>query len=173
MKRVGHWIAGFTSRTLNRDAVGNERLVYLMQVAEKLPFEKYHTDARYAAKIPVLRSEHCIETVGDNIYGKRDGVIFQIPNRSHQIDAMSKDTGGRFALIGTLFAYFGSAPLVIPDDLRPVIPPGISPHGVETEDPARAEAFVRFVLEHGTGIHARPTSWRSGDNSWQRHRSCR
>src|SRR3989304_5404176 len=60
LKQVGDWIAGFTSKRLNGDQVGCERLIYLMQVAEKLPFEAYHTDPRFAAKIPVLESERCV-----------------------------------------------------------------------------------------------------------------
>ena len=55
-KRVGDWIAGFTSKRLGGDEVGSERLVYLMQIAEKLPFERYHSDPRFVAKIPVLGS---------------------------------------------------------------------------------------------------------------------
>jgi hypothetical protein len=171
-KQVGDWIAGFTSRSLNGDEVGHERLIYLMQVAEKLPFEIYHTDPRFAAKIPVKGSERCIETIGDNIYGRRDGVIFQVPNRSHSEKDIVKDTDGTFALIGTTFAYFGSEPLVIPDEIRPRIPRGQAGHGIRTEDPIRAQAFIDFVLHRGTGIHAQPKSWKTDDVSWQSRRSC-
>ena len=54
-KREGDWIAGFTSRKLNGDAIGEERLVFLMQVAEKIELGNYYTDPRFAAKIPVQR----------------------------------------------------------------------------------------------------------------------
>lgn len=173
-KRVGDWIAGFTSRRLNGDSVGHERLVYLMRVAKKLPFEVYHTDPRFPAKIPVLGSERSVNTVGDNIYGRDDdGEIFQIKNRSHPPEERDKDTGGCFVLIGTTFAYFGSAPLFIPDELRPEVPRGQAAHGARTKDPTRARAFVDFVLAHGKGIHARPTSWRTGDTSWKTRRPCR
>ena len=39
-KQVGDWIAGFTSNGLNGDKVGQERLIFLMQVEEEVPFER-------------------------------------------------------------------------------------------------------------------------------------
>jgi len=166
-KRVGDWIAGFTSQSLNKDGVGYERLIYLMHVAEKLPFEIYHTDPRFAAKIPDQDSKRCVETIGDNIYGIRDGTVFQIPNRDHDISALPKDTSGKFALIATEFAYFGSEPIVIPEEVRPRIPVSQAGHGIQTKDPVRARAFVDFVLARGKGVHARPKSWLTGDTTWR------
>ena len=171
-KKEGDWIAGFTSRTLNGDEVGYERLVYLMQIDEKILLETYHADKRFAKKVPVQGSSRCIETMGDNIYGLRKGVYFQVPNRSHAAEHIRKDTSGRYALIGTTFAYFGSEPLVIADEVRPRLPNGQAGHGVHTKDPVRAQAFVDFVLTRGTGIHARPTSWKTDDTTWRKKKSC-
>lgn len=171
-KQVGDWIAGFTSRSLNGDEVGYERLIYLMQVSEKLPLEIYHDDERFVQKIPTQGSSRCIETMGDNIYGLRDGVYFQVPNRSHSEEHIRRDTSGRFALIGLTYAYFGSEPLIIPDEVRPKLPIGQASHGVRTDDPIRAQAFVDFVLSSGTGVHARPTSWKTDDTTWKMKKSC-
>ncbi len=171
-KREGDWIAGFTSTTLNGDEVGRERLVYLMEVAEKLPFEVYHVDPRFAAKLPHRVSHRRVEMVGDNIYGIRDGAVFQVPSRHHAAKDIAYDTRGKFVLIATRFAYFGSDPLLIPDELRPAVPAGQAGHGARTEDADRAQAFVDFVLTRGTGVHARPSSWKTGDSSWQRRSSC-
>ena len=165
-KKVGDWIAGFTSRSLNGDGVGYERLIYLMQVAEKLPFEVYHNDPRFAAKIPKQDSPRCVETIGDNIYGICDGVVFQIPNRDHDITALPKDTSGKYALIGTTFVYFGSEAIIIPEEVRPRVPVSQAGHGIQTKDSVRAQAFVDFVLARGTGVHARPKSWKTGDTTW-------
>ncbi|MEQ1759423.1 MAG: hypothetical protein ABL986_13965 [Vicinamibacterales bacterium] len=166
-KKVGDWIAGFTSKRLDGTEVGDERLVYLMLVGEKLQLEAYHTDPRFAAKVPVPSAERCIETVGDNIYGSRDGVTFQVPNRSHTAKDIARDTGGRFALIATTFAYFGSEPLEIPEAVRPHLPAGQSSQGVRTRDPERAKAFIEFALSRRPDTLPRPTSWRRGDQSWQ------
>jgi hypothetical protein len=40
-KRRGDWIAGFTSKQLCGDEVGEERLVFLMQVTDKIPISNY------------------------------------------------------------------------------------------------------------------------------------
>jgi hypothetical protein len=166
-KRVGDWIAGFTSSTLNGDAVGHERLVYLLQICEKLRFDTYHVDPRFERKIPRQASVDCVDTVGDNIYGRRNGAVFQVPNRFHGAEAIAKDTSGEFVLIGRRFAYFGAAPLVIPGKVRPQLPVGMSRYGIRTRDADLAQAFVDFVFANGAGIRARPTSWRTGDTSWQ------
>jgi len=52
-KGKGQWIAGFTSVDLNRDPVGEERLVYLMRVGEKLHMRDYFADPRFQDKNPV------------------------------------------------------------------------------------------------------------------------
>ena len=171
-KRVGDWIAGFTSKTLDGSEVGEERLVYVMQVGEKMPFEAYHVDPRFSAKIPLQSAERCIETVGDNIYGRRGGGIFQVPNRSHTVKDIVWDTDGRFVLVAQAFAYFGSEPLEIPDDVRPALPAGQAGQGVRTKDPARAKAFIEFALSRRPSRLPRPTSWRTGDQSWQSQPQC-
>src|SRR2546428_6193932 len=166
-KAVGDWIAGFSSAKLNGDAVGDERLIYLFQVDEKLPLESYHSSPRFAAKIPKTASLRCVDRAGDNIYGKRNGAFFQVPNRHHAIDALPKDTGGKYVLIGTRFYYFGSEPLIIPRTFRPNLPQGQSSHGARTHEIARVRAFIDFVQTQGLGIHARPTIWESADRAWQ------
>lgn len=170
-KQVGDWIAGFTSSRLTGDAVGSERLIYLMQVTEKLPLEDYFADARFRAKIPTVGEGDCRSRVGDNIYGKRDGIFFQVPNQSHHPHQLAKDTSGQFALISRHFAYFGSEPLVLPPEVRPNVPKVQAGHGVATRDPRLAQAFVDLVMARGTGIHARPTEWRHNDESWNRKES--
>ena len=159
--------AGFTSGVLDGSEVGHERLVYLMQVGEKIPLEAYHADQRFSAKIPVQSAESCIEMVGDNIYGRRAGEFFQVPNRSHTARDIARDTGGRFVLIATTFAYFGSEPLEISDDVRPCLPVGQSGQGVRTKDSERAKAFIDFALARRPRNLPRPTKWRTGDQSWQ------
>jgi len=57
---VGKWVAGFTSKRLNNDEVGKERLVYLMQVTKKMTFDEYWKE------YPQKRPEHL--ALSDNIY---------------------------------------------------------------------------------------------------------
>lgn len=44
LKKQGDWIAGFTSKALTGDQVGEERLIYLMQVGKKLHLRDYYSD---------------------------------------------------------------------------------------------------------------------------------
>jgi len=171
-KRVGDWIAGFTSVALTkgRAKVGEECLIYLMQVGEVLPLECYFSDHRFAVKkasSPDDRLAPCITSVGDNIYEMRDGQWIQHPNRSHGEHDKAKDTSGKNALISTEYYYFGSEPLVIPDEFRPRVPSFQSACGVLTKDTARAREFINFVKTRGPGIHARPHQWKSGDETWR------
>ncbi len=170
-KRVGDWIAGFTSErvTKGRDVVGQERLIYLMKVSEKLPMECYFTDPRFAAKKashPDDTDAPCVASIGDNIYEQRDGAWFQHPNRSHGASEYADDLSGMNALIATEFYYFGCDALVIPGEIRPRIPKFQAGHGWRTADSNVAQAFLDFVRSRGRGIHAHPHAWKTGDESW-------
>jgi hypothetical protein len=109
-KIKGDWIAGFTSAQLTGDAVGSERLVFLMKVSEKLTIAEYFLDKCFKQKIPpaactTLRAADtrcdrgkskksyelmdAVRCCGDNIYrpiGSSASVpeqFEQLPNLSH------------------------------------------------------------------------------------------
>jgi hypothetical protein len=166
-KQVGDWVAGFTSARLNGDPVGSERLIYLMQVSEKLGLDEYYRAPVFAAKIPRLHAARCVDRAGDNIYYLEAGQMKQVENPSHDLSNVEDDTSGEFVLVGRRFYYFGSQPLVVPRHLRPDVPPGVAKNGVETKDQARAQAFIDWVDGKGQGIHAPPHRWPEGDESWR------
>ena len=171
-KRRGDWIAGFTSGavTHGRDRVGHERLIYLMQIGEVLPIECYFSDPRFEAKrasAPSDATAKCTSSIGDNIYELRDGTWIQHTNRSHNQRDIATDLSGKNALIAKEFYYFGSEALVVPDEIRPRIPRAQALHGWQTKDEGRVMAFLDFVRSHGPGIHAKPHTWKTGDESWR------
>ena len=51
-KKVGDWIAGFTSKKLNKDELGKEKLVYLMKVTEIETYYDYWTKSKRFSYIP-------------------------------------------------------------------------------------------------------------------------
>ncbi len=167
-KVVGDWIAGFTSRKLNGDRPGHERLIYLMQVSEKLPLEHYFADKRFNSKIPALNAKSAVKANGDNIYRWKDGAFVQVPNRSHQEKELRRDLSGKFARVGTLCAYCGPAPRETPHPGRPRGPLGQAAGGTWTPDPVRVQAFIDFVFRRGAGRHAHPTQWKTGDSTWKK-----
>jgi len=166
-KRVGDWIAGFTSKGLCGDPVGDERLIYLMQVTEKLSLAQYFSHQTFKPKIPDLTREEFVYQAGDNIYKPHENGFIQLPNRNHTKDHTHHDVSGMFVLVSTRFYYFGKSPIDIPEDIRPTIPRGQSAHGSLTHDHDRATQFVTLVTEeYQIGVHDRPHTWPHNDVSW-------
>ena len=67
-KRAGDWIAGFTSKDLCGHHVGEERLVFLMQVDERIALADYFRDGRFQSRIPQNGPVANVYRCGDNIY---------------------------------------------------------------------------------------------------------
>lgn len=182
-REEGDWIAGFTSTSLNGDPVGNERLVYLMRVADKLSIAEYFEDERFAEKIPNPNASTAVQVVGDNIYrplrsnarGPRD--FEQLPNPHHWDgrsscdgdDSKQRDISGCYVLIATEFAYFGRNALAVPEFARPSVPSGMSRYGTETRDEKRTRLFIDYVLECAGAekVIGPPYTWPDDDRSWK------
>lgn len=167
-KRKGDWIAGFTSVKLCNDKVGEERLIYLMKVTDKIRISDFFFHPDFQDKIPDLSRKEFIYQAGDNIYKPQGNGFVQLENRNHTLDDKDRDLSVRFVLISTNFYYFGRNPLKIPVDLRPKIPVGQTSHGYLTHNSERASEFVKFVTEtYKTGVHNAPHKWPCNDNSWR------
>jgi hypothetical protein len=172
-KQKGDWIAGFTSQTLCGDSVGEEKLVYLMEVTDKFSLSDYFNSPIYKKKIPNLNKSQCVYLAGDNIYRPTDSVtpLFdnfeQLENPYHGEKHKQRDLSGKFILAGNRFFYFGSKAIQIPLDLRPNVPRGQSAHGSLTIDSAVVQRFIDYIIsEYRVGVQAAPHSWPSGDSSW-------
>jgi hypothetical protein len=170
-KQKGDWIAGFTSAELCKDKVGEERLVYLMRVGEKIKLADYHHDPRFHDKIPDNTKPGSIAKAGDNIYrplGPNATEPFQFeqveninhwgsggPSREHLIE----DISGQYVLAADEFYYFGRNALVLPAELRPNVPTSQAQHGWWTPGD-RAEALVAFIRSRfEPGRHGTPHDW--------------
>ncbi|MCB0173540.1 MAG: hypothetical protein KDJ97_23670 [Anaerolineae bacterium] len=166
-KRVGDWIAGFTSRSLCRDAVGEERLIYLMQITDKIPIFEYFLHPNFQNKIPDLDRKEFVYHAGDNIYKPHAGDFIQLDNKNHFPHDKVKDLSGEFVLISTKFYYFGGKPLEISPDLRPRVPVGQSAHGSLTLG-EQASKFINYVRNGiSKGVHHAPHRWPDSDLSWR------
>jgi len=173
-KNKGDWIAGFTSQELCGDIVGKERLLYLMQIDEKIAFADYFTDPRFKFKISKLGESQCIYKAGDNIYRPKcskpsDYDDFeQLSNPYHFGSEKAKDLAGKFVLASRRFFYFGKEAIVIPSNIRPDVPLSQSAHGVQTHDQNRAQNFINYIVNNWQiGVHGAPHSWPKGDSSWK------
>ncbi|WAG79111.1 hypothetical protein LMK08_00125 [Metapseudomonas furukawaii] len=170
-KRVGEWLAGFTSTALTGDRVGKERLVYLMRIGEKCHLRDYFGDPRFQDKIPNLELPGALAKVGDNIYrplvpGACEGAHFeQLENPNHWAVSRpsdsdrTRDISGQYVLVADEFYYFGGNALSLPTEVRPWLPKGQSAQGRLTP-PEHARCFIQFIRERYTpGRHGQPTQW--------------
>jgi len=174
-KGVGDWIAGFTSRQLCGDKVGQERLIFLMKVSEIMSIAEYFHAPRHKNKIPKQLAKDPKDRLGDNIYKPRKGHareiddFDQVPNESHGMGSKKRDLGGKNVLISDHFYYFGRDAIVIPNEFRPAIPRGQSGYGVETKSNAEVDRFIRYIEEnHHEGRRGLPHAW----DDASRTRSC-
>lgn len=169
-KQPGDWLAGFTSKYLNGDSSGSERLIYLMRIGEKLTIADYFRDERFRDKIPVMDLPGPMAKAGDNIYRPfvdTQGIeqLEQIRNPNHwDIDGpdeyhRERDLSGRYVLVADEFYYFGRKAISIPPFCRPEIPYGQSAHGKLTEN-IKAFELIRFIRsQYPSGIHGMPHEW--------------
>ena len=184
--KEGDWVAGFTSVELNEDAVGAERLIYLMQIAEKITIADYYHDPRFRTKIPNPHADRAIERCGDNIYRplRKHAVepahFKQLPNPNHMegVKACGRrkpasgfhvnDIGGKNVLIASDFIYFGQDAIEIPASLCPYLSKRPPPCGNKISG-ACAKLFIDFVFSQAKGkrVIGPPHSWPEDDDSWR------
>ena len=111
-KQPGDWIAGFTSKALCGDSVGQERLVYLMEVTDRLSFADYFNSSIYKMKIPKPKEPKLVFRTGDNIYrptfkeAHECDYFVRIENPNHGESDKKKDLSGDLSC-SNKFYYFG------------------------------------------------------------------
>lgn len=107
---VGDWIIGVRSKA-------PDRVVYVMQVSEVLPFDRYWSDTRFKNR------RAGASPVPDNIYlPNAHGELVQESNPIHGQDETRTDLSGRNVLIGKRFWYFGAESPMLPTDLIHLVP---------------------------------------------------
>ena len=107
---AGDWIIGVRSRR-------NDQVVYVMQVDEILPFERYWEDPRFEDRRPGA------SPVPDNIYRSNNSLVLtQVNNVTHDESNIENDLSGWNVLLGRRFWYFGSSSHDLPDNLMHLKP---------------------------------------------------
>ena len=160
----GDWVAGFSSVKLNKDPVGHERLVYLMEIKYKVVYKEYWTNTKYECKKPITNSENFEDKAGDNIYkpNKNAPLGFeQIKETIHHNNNndQNDDLAGEYVLISKNFYYFGSSPINISNCGQKLnIPKGVCPYGLITDN---AQKFITYIEKnYKKGINANPHKWK-------------
>lgn len=181
-KKVGDWIGGFTSNNLNKkmnkEPYDFQRLIYLMEITDKITFEDYWNDKRFESRKPKNIDSHIIsDKIGDNIYKplKKHPHSFddfeQIENLYHTTEKIKEfDLKGIYVLISKNFYYFGDSPIDIPYEIAPKIPTGQAAHGFNgfKNNNAKKDAFLSWMKSNfKTGIYDRPHKWFKNDETYK------
>jgi hypothetical protein len=146
---AGDLIAGFLPK--DRDY----KLLYVMEVEERLHMNDYYKDSRFVAKRPDLRGDwkgRC----GDNFYHQRpDGSWIQERNRFHIGPAyLRKDTRRPFVFAGRRFWYYGANALPLPKEFQPLA----GGRGIRVgHEPALVMRFRTWMERQPRGIHGMPS----------------
>jgi len=162
--QVGDIVVGCGSVELRRQ----EKLIFAMRVSEKLSFQQYWEDERFAIKRPDF-NKSTSRAFGDNIYHVVDDAWVQ-EDSHHSFDGgllnqanLTRDTSSDSVLIGEEFIYWGVNAPAIPNHLRDfegqdLYPP---PRGCRSRFTEGFRTEVNAWFESlPTGYLSRPTSWR-------------
>lgn len=110
--KVGDWIMGIGGSTL---PTAKRKCILLMKVSEKMSFQEYWDDVRFALK-KSIRNGSDVQLLGDNIYHKDESDNWIQENSHHSksdgtpnLDNLKRDTGKTDqVLISHFFLYFGN-----------------------------------------------------------------
>ena len=105
----GDWICGFTTQ-----ATGG-RLLYALQVEQRMPLDQYFCDPRFEYKKPSRQTPE--KRCGDNFYERLDdGTWKQHWNFFHATKAnFDQDTRRPVGFVGRRFWYFGDNHVAVPE----------------------------------------------------------
>lgn len=155
--KVDDTIIGFTSHTLNRDPVGNERIVFVMRVNYILTHDEYFNHQQF--QIKKYRKGDWSNLVGDNIYFLKNGVYEKTQSLFHNDEKeIYEDLKSDKVLISDDFYYFGAAPIKIPEELKINVPIAVTKYGVITnEKEIESKLWKHLQSEfHQSGIISKP-----------------
>jgi hypothetical protein len=141
------WVIG----TGSKENVGNDRLIYAMQVTKKLTFDEYFKDRRFRRKIP--SGNEGIRKLGDNIYY---GEVQRAPSAHSRENfeseedwrkTVEKDLRGKYVLVSEKghFYYYGKNARPIPKHLLYIRKKG--PNYKKKFDQKQVESFLSWLKE--------------------------
>ncbi|MFM9889525.1 MAG: hypothetical protein ACKVOE_02610 [Rickettsiales bacterium] len=147
----GDWVLG-----MSIPKHGRTRVIYAMQVSEKIAFSDFFHDARFQSKKPTHDKR------GDNFFHLKDGeyhLAFQSAAHAGKLEALAKDINPPTVLVGEKFWYFGEQAPVLPESLwekRLALPDARRRGHRVTEDAADVEIFSDWIQQWPAGVHGKP-----------------
>jgi hypothetical protein len=147
--KPGDWIAGVS------DKRSGHKLIYAMEVDERIHMNDYFHDARFAAKKANLDGA-AQQRCGDNFYSQdRAGRWTQHPNPYHPgPECLAQDTRNPWVFVGRRFWYLGRKAIQLPADFAPMF----GGRGARVSHPPDLVAAFRVWVEESLkkGMNALP-----------------
>ena len=145
--RPGDYIAGFTTKK------EGYKLIYMMQVCEKLRMDVYFSDPRFQKKKP-RDNQTWKEKCGDNLYTEISPNEWIAPYNPYHEDYLEIDTKNPFVYIGEKFWYFGENCIEVPEKFLSLM----GGRGVRVNhDENTKNSFIDWVKKnHDLGLHGLP-----------------
>lgn len=115
--KIGDWVIGVGSN--EEGSLFKGKLIFAMEVTEKLAFNEYWNDERFDVKKPIMNGSNK-QFFGDNIYHKENNIWIQenshhsLQNGKPNLKNLERDTSSEFVLISNNFYYFGKKAISIP-----------------------------------------------------------
>lgn len=142
------------------------KLVFAMNVTERLTFQQYWDDPRFEYKKPIMNGS-LVQMYGDNIYHRgtktedwyQENSHHSLPNGTINGHNLERDLRGRFVLISERFYYFGKSAVDIPDRFKAEL--CVPTQGHKNADQNVALEFLSWLTEnYGEGRHDDPLLFR-------------
>ena len=157
----GDWIIGTSPVSQG------SKLVYAMQVSERLSFEVYYVDERFAKKKPNVKGSWR-EKCGDNMYYK-DQQSKWAQHRTiyhREFEIIKKDLKHPFVFVAESFYYFGDKAVTIPIGYQDLV---WKRQGCKSNhDPKAVENFLNWLkVNYASGVFGNPK-----DNDEAQKASC-
>lgn len=147
--KSGDWIAGVS------DKKRGYKLIYVMEVDERVQMNDYFEDTRFAAKKPNLGGT-AQQRCGDNFYSQDGtGRWTQHPNRYHEgPECLAQDTRNPWVFVARRFWYLGRKAIELPAEFLPMF----GGRGARVSHPPELVAAFRDWVEESLkmGVNALP-----------------
>jgi len=141
--KVGDWIVGTGSAV---SPIGNisDKVVYAMQVTQKLTMEDYDrfTRSKLPRKIPLMTSTNPRRRSGDSIYDFSTSPPL-LRSSVHEEANRKTDLKGGWVLLSDHFFYFGNNPVDLPEELLEIVKKG--PGHKANFDPDYVDDFIQWI----------------------------
>ncbi|MED5524576.1 MAG: hypothetical protein VX447_07490 [Pseudomonadota bacterium] len=146
-----------------------DKIIYVMEVNEKISFDEYWSDAQYESKKPCLYSSKSW-WYGDNIYHRNNDGVWIQEDSHHSFERglinernVKTDTSSNNVLVSRNFIYWGKNAILMPDFLSNFKGESLYPNTRDYRSSFSKELVVRanqwFESIPFRGFKGKPIDW--------------